>query len=109
MATHCSVLAQRIPGTGEPGGLPSMGLPRPGQPHRAGLPHPPGWPACPAPLPGPGWALVHLSGTRRLIKPPRKQGQPAGAEEGPLWTTSGFRAFLVPVPVFSQKTRVWAT
>ena len=26
MATHASVLAWRIPGTGEPGGLPSMGL-----------------------------------------------------------------------------------
>ena len=25
MATHCNVLAWRIPGTGEPGGLPSMG------------------------------------------------------------------------------------
>ena len=25
MATHCSVLALRIPGMGEPGGLPSMG------------------------------------------------------------------------------------
>ena len=25
MATHCSVLAWRIPGTGEPGGLPAMG------------------------------------------------------------------------------------
>ena len=25
MATHCSVPAWRIPGTGEPGGLPSMG------------------------------------------------------------------------------------
>ena len=25
MATYSSVLAQRIPGTGEPGGLPSMG------------------------------------------------------------------------------------
>ena len=25
MATHSSVLASRIPGTGEPGGLPSMG------------------------------------------------------------------------------------
>ena len=25
MATHCSVLAWRIPGTGEPGGLPSLG------------------------------------------------------------------------------------
>ena len=25
VATHCSVLAWRIPGTGEPGGLPSMG------------------------------------------------------------------------------------
>ena len=25
MATHSSVLARRIPGTGEPGGLPSMG------------------------------------------------------------------------------------
>ena len=28
MATHSSVLAWRIPGTGEPGGLPSMGLHR---------------------------------------------------------------------------------
>ena len=28
MATHCSVLSWRIPGTGEPGGLPSMGLHR---------------------------------------------------------------------------------
>ena len=28
MATHSSVLAGRIPGTGEPGGLPSMGLHR---------------------------------------------------------------------------------
>ena len=26
MATHSSVLAWRIPGTGEPGGLPSMGV-----------------------------------------------------------------------------------
>ena len=26
MATHSSVLAWRIPGTGEPDGLPSMGL-----------------------------------------------------------------------------------
>ena len=26
MATHSSVLACRIPGTGDPGGLPSMGL-----------------------------------------------------------------------------------
>lgn len=72
-------------------------------------PHPPGWPACPAPLPGPGWALVHLSGTRRLIKAPRKRGQPAGAEEGPppplLWATSGFRAFLVPVTLFPQENQ----
>ena len=30
MATHSSVLAWRIPGTGEPGGLPSMGLYRVG-------------------------------------------------------------------------------
>ena len=30
MATHSSVLAWRVPGTGEPGGLPSMG------PHRVG-------------------------------------------------------------------------
>ena len=30
MATHCSVLALRIPGTGKPGGLPSMGLHRVG-------------------------------------------------------------------------------
>ena len=31
MATHSSVLAWRIPGTGEPGGLLSMGLHRVGQ------------------------------------------------------------------------------
>ena len=31
MATHSSVLAWRIPETGEPGGLPSMGLHRVGQ------------------------------------------------------------------------------
>ena len=31
MATHSSVLAWRIPGTAEPGGLPSMGLHRAGQ------------------------------------------------------------------------------
>ena len=30
MATHSSVLARRIPGTGKPGGLPSMGLHRVG-------------------------------------------------------------------------------
>ena len=30
MAIHSSVLARRIPGTGEPGGLPSMGLHRVG-------------------------------------------------------------------------------
>ena len=30
MATHSSVVAWRIPGTGEPGGLPSMGLHRVG-------------------------------------------------------------------------------
>ena len=28
MATHSGVLAWRIPGTAEPSGLPSMGLPR---------------------------------------------------------------------------------
>ena len=31
MATHSSILALRIPGTGEPGGLLSMGLHRVGQ------------------------------------------------------------------------------
>ena len=30
MATHSSVLAWRVPGMGEPGGLPSMGLHRVG-------------------------------------------------------------------------------
>ena len=30
MATHSSILAWRIPGTGEPGGLPSMGSHRVG-------------------------------------------------------------------------------
>ena len=33
MATHSSVLAWRIPGTGEPGGLPSMGSHRVGHDH----------------------------------------------------------------------------
>ena len=40
MATHSSVLAWRIPGTAEPGGLPSMGS-HPGVP-RATLPGRPG-------------------------------------------------------------------
>ena len=31
MATHSNVLAWRIPGTGEPGGLPSMGSQAPGR------------------------------------------------------------------------------
>ena len=31
MATHSGVLAWRIPGTGEPGGLPSMGSHRVGR------------------------------------------------------------------------------
>ena len=31
MATHSSVLAWRVPGTGEPGGLPSMGSHRVGR------------------------------------------------------------------------------
>ena len=30
MATHSSILAWRIPGTGDPGGLPSMGSQRVG-------------------------------------------------------------------------------
>ena len=30
MTTHSNILAWRIPGTGEPGGLPSMGLHRVG-------------------------------------------------------------------------------
>ena len=34
MATHSSVLAWRIPGTGEPGGLPSMGSHRVGHDSR---------------------------------------------------------------------------
>ena len=38
MATHCSVLAWRIPGMGEPGGLPSMGSHRVG--HQGDLPNP---------------------------------------------------------------------
>ena len=34
MATHSSVLAWRIPGTGEPGGLPSVGRTEPDTPER---------------------------------------------------------------------------
>ena len=34
MATHSSVLAWRIPGTGEPGGLPSLGSHRVGHDRR---------------------------------------------------------------------------
>lgn len=87
-------------------------------------PHPPGWPACPAPLPGPGWALVHLSGTRCLIKAPHKQGQPAGVEGAagrgggappppprpgrsePRLASGHFWSLLHSFP---KKTRVWAT
>lgn len=84
--------------------------PRPGQPYSAGLPHPSGWPACPAPLPVPGWALVHLSGTRCLIKPPRKQGQPAGAEEGAALGHVWLQGFFGPCSNLpSRKTGVWAT
>ena len=39
MATHSSVLAWRIPGTGKPGGLPSMGLHIPTQESNPGLLH----------------------------------------------------------------------
>ena len=46
MTTHSSVLAWRIPGTGEPGGLPSMG----------GLPFPP-----PGDLPDPGIEPLSLT------------------------------------------------
>lgn len=91
-----------------PGGIATH--PRPGQPYSAGLPHPSGWPACPAPLPVPGWALVHLSGTRCLIKPPRKQGQPAGAEEGAALGHVWLQGFFGPCSNLpSQKTGVWAT
>ena len=43
MATHSSVLAWRIPGTGEPGGLPSMGLHRVGHDCRLLLREPKYW------------------------------------------------------------------
>lgn len=92
-----------------PGSIATAPSPAPASSILLVSPQPPGWPACPAPLPGPGWALVHLSGTRCLIKPPRKQGQPAGAEGGPLWATSGFRAFWSLFQSSPKKTRVWAT
>ena len=41
MATHSSVLAWRIPGTGEPGGLPSMGSHGVGSDLAAAAPPPP--------------------------------------------------------------------
>ena len=41
MATRSSVLAWRIPGTGEPGGLPSMGSHRVGQPGARHVSHTP--------------------------------------------------------------------
>ena len=37
MATHSSILAWRIPGTGEPGGLPSLGSHRVGHDLSSGL------------------------------------------------------------------------
>lgn len=74
------------------------------------FPHPSGWLAHPAPLPVPGWALVHLSGTRRLIKPPRKQGQPAGAEEGAALGHVWLQGFFGPCSNLpSRKTGVWVT
>ena len=60
MATHSSVLAWRIPGTGEPGGLPSMGL------HRVGH----DWSTLAAAeiraLPGPGLTQPWFPSPRRL-------------------------------------------
>ena len=51
MATHSSVLAWRIPGTGEPGGLPSMGL------HRVGH----NWNDIAAATAAAEWQLVHFT------------------------------------------------
>ena len=58
MATHSSVLAWRIPGTGEPGGLPSMGS------HRVGH----DWSALAAAAAAAGPSTVTISVTWR-IKP----------------------------------------
>ena len=59
MATHSSVLAWRIPGTGEPGGLPSMGL------HRVGH----DW----SHLAAAAAADDHWGGRRRRLEDGRKQ------------------------------------
>ena len=66
MATHSSVLAWRIPGTGEPGGLPSMGS------HRVGHDY--------SDLAATAWVRWHLSrlwsyrapvfGTCYILSPP---------------------------------------
>ena len=53
MATHSSVLAWRIPGTEEPGGLPSMGSHRVGHMH-AGI------------IPAPRWGAGHVTLTNML-------------------------------------------
>ena len=59
MATHSSVLAWRIPGTGEPGGLPSLGS------HRVGH----DWSDLAAAAAAAAAYLLHSRGTKETKKP----------------------------------------
>ena len=63
MATHSSVLAWRIPGTGEPGGLPSMGSQNQTRPKRLSSKAYPYWKGFPAPHP----PLFFLTGSENLL------------------------------------------
>ena len=77
MATHSSVLAWRTPGTGEPGGLPSMALHRVGHDwsnlatataaaHAAELPGKPGWRAT---VHGVAMRQTQLSDSTQHVQP----------------------------------------
>ena len=58
MATHSSVLAWRIPGKGEPGGLPSLGSPRVGHDRSDAAAAVAA--ASEQPCPGITWMMLHV-------------------------------------------------
>ena len=116
MATHSSILAWRIPWTGEPGGLQSMGtqgvghelatnteIPRGlfllGRPHRGSLQVGVGVTVCVESWPGPSW------GSRLLSSPPSpkplSEGENVAREVG-VWERGGTQNPSVLAEILSQ-------
>lgn len=83
--------------------------PPPRQPYTVGLPHSPAGLLVRHPSQAQAglWFIsaAPAASLSRLVN--RGSGQ--GRRRGLLWATSGFRAFLVPVPIFPQKGRVQDT